>query len=550
MGPLVTTAPLPAAPLPAGDASGAARQRTVRLGPLILAASVLILTVVGALFLVIVYEQRAMQMAAQDRHDRVAPMILERQRAAVNLERFKRYGAITVNASLPRHRREALLSAQALAYHPSFLVEAALSRQMTEAYGVLRQASTLQDQAERRRAEAAKLRNDAGGETDGALRQEAAALDQRADAMWQETIAALDVTADRLSVDVSLLTAGRFAEIRDTAQWVSAVVFGGFLAVFTLLAAAVWLARRHIVRPVLRAARALTNISAGERGVRLPAGGTMEMDTIFRAVESLDRMIDDLRTAQSHLVQTEKMVALGSLVAGVAHEINSPLGVAVTASSLLADRTRDLTRNFEAGQMRRADFEEYLHMAAEVTTSVQGNLDRAARLINSFKQVAVDQASEDHRAFALQAYIEEVMQSLSVSLRKAGLETSVECPADIVVEGFPGAFGQLLTNLAMNSMLHAYEPGQRGRLALAVQAQGDQVELRFSDNGKGIPADVQARIFEPFFTTARGRGSTGLGLHIVFNLVTQRLKGRIAVESAPGEGTTFIIRFPRSVPPE
>jgi signal transduction histidine kinase len=521
----------------------------VRLGPLILAASILILTVVSALFLVIAYEQRAMQTAAQDSHDRVAPMILERQRAAVNLERFKRYGAITVNADQPRVRREALLSAQALAYHPSFLVEAALSRQMTEAYGVLRQASALQDDAERRRATAARI-GGAGAEADGALHREAAALDRRADAMWQETIAALDVTADRLSVDVSLLTAGRFAEIRDTAQWVSAVVFGGFLAVFTLLALAVWLARRHIVRPVQRAARALTNISAGERGVRLPAGGTVEMDTIFRAVESLDRVIDDLRTAQSHLVETEKMVALGSLVAGVAHEINSPLGVAVTASSLLADRTRDLTQSFEAGQMRRADFEEYLHTATEVTASVQGNLDRAARLISSFKQVAVDQASEDHRAFALRAYIDEVMQSLSVSLRKAGLEAVVDCPADIVVEGFPGAFGQLLTNLAMNSILHAYEPGQRGRLSLVVRAQEDQVELRFSDDGRGIPPDLQARIFEPFFTTARGRGSTGLGLHIVFNLVTQRLKGRIAVESSPDGGTTFIIRFPRNVPAE
>ncbi|WP_448188606.1 sensor histidine kinase [Azospirillum sp. sgz301742] len=555
MAPPVTTGTLhttpPATAIPAaGDAPDGARPRTVRLGPLILAASVLILTVVGALFVVIAYEQRNMRMAAQDSHDRVAPMILERQRAAVNLERFKRYGAITVNANQPRQRREALLSAQALAYHPSFLVEPALSRQMTEAYGVLRQASALQDEAERRRAEAGKLRGDAGGETDGALRREAAELDLRADAMWQETIAALDVTADRLSVDVSLLTAGRFAEIRDSAQWVSAVVFGGFLAVFTLLALAVWMARRHIVRPVLRAARALTRISDGERGVRLPAGRTMEMNTIFRAVESLDRMVDDLRTAQSHLVQTEKMVALGSLVAGVAHEINSPLGVAVTAASLLADRTRDLTASFEAGQMRRADFEEYLRTATEVTGCVQGNLDRAARLVSSFKQVAVDQASEDHRSFALKAYIDEVMQSLSVSLRKAGLEVRVECPADIEVEGFPGAFGQLLTNLAMNSMLHAYEPGQHGRLTLAVRAQDDQVELRFSDDGQGIPEDVQARIFEPFYTTARGRGSTGLGLHIVFNLVTQRLRGRIAVESAPDEGTTFVIRFPRCVPPE
>jgi len=519
----------------------------VRLGPLIVAASILMLAVVGALFLVIASEQRSMELAAQNSHDRVAPLILERQRATVNLERFKRYGAITIFADGASQRREALLSAQALAFHPSFLVEATLNRQITDAYSVLRQASALQDEALRRRAEAEKA---AAPDTD-ALRRDAAALDRQAVAMWQETVAALDLTVDRLSVDVSLLTAGRFAEIRDTAHWVSSVVFGGFLAVFTLLALAVWLARRHIVRPVLQAASALTHISAGERGVHLPTASTVEMDTIFRAVESLDRSIEDLRTAQSHLVQTEKMVALGSLVAGVAHEINSPLGVAVTASSLLADRTRDLARDFDAGQMRRADFEEYLRTATEVTTSVQANLDRAARLISSFKQVAVDQASEEHRAFPLKGYIDEVMQSLSVSLRKAGLEVSIDCPGDIMVEGYPGAFGQLLTNLAMNSIMHAYAPGQRGRLSVAVSPiGGDQLELRFSDDGQGIPPDVQARIFEPFFTTARGRGSTGLGLHIVFNLVIQRLKGRITIESTPGEGTTFVIRFPRAVPPE
>jgi len=525
-------------------------RRPVRLGPLILAASVLMLTMVGALFLVIAHQQRAMQTAAQDAHDRVAPMILERQRAAVNLERFKRYGAVAVNADQPRQRREALLSAQALAYHPSFLVDPALSRQMTEAYGVLRRINALQDEAVRLRADATPAHTNLGAEAAAALRHEAAALDERAEATWRETIAALDVTADRLSVDVSLLTAGRFAEIRDTAQGVSAVLSAGFVAVFALLATAVWLARRHIVRPVQHAARALTAISGGERGALLPPGGTVEMDTIFRAVESLDRTITDLRTAQGHLVQTEKMVALGSLVAGVAHEINSPLGVAVTASSLLADRTQALSERVAAGPIRRADFEEYLRTAAEVTASVQANLDRAARLISSFKQVAVDQASEDHRAFPLAAYIGEVMQSLSVSLRKAKLEVAVDCPDDIVVEGYPGAFGQLLTNLAMNSILHAYEPGQGGRLSVTVRAEDDRVELRFADDGRGIPPELRDRVFEPFFTTARGRGSTGLGLHIVFNLVTQRLKGRIALESEPGRGTTFVIRFPRTVPPE
>jgi len=543
-----------AAAVPREDQTAAAAQsrrpmaRGARLGPVIVAASAAVLLLVGALFLVIALEQRSMEQVAEDSKDRVAPLILERQRAAVNLERFKRYGAVVIASDDAWQRRQALLAAQALAFHPGFHFDSALRLQVSEAFDVLRQASTLKDEAERRRQEAVAAVTPTAATS---ARQEATDLNRKAANTWHEMLVALDATADRLSVDVASLTAGRFAAIQDTAQWVSSVVLAGFIGMLALLGATVWMARRHVVRPVLLAADALERIGAGAHDVHLPPASTSEMDTIFRSVERLDHLVDDLRTAQSHLVQAEKMVALGSLVAGVAHEINSPLGVAVTASSLLADRTNELSKSFKDGQMRRADFEEYLATATEVTQSVQANLDRAAKLVHSFKQVAVDQASEDHRRFPLGPYLEEVMQSLSVSLRKAGLKASVECPDDLDVEGYPGALGQLLTNLAMNSMLHGYEPGQSGKLTVKVRRRGsEQVELRFSDDGRGIPPDLQTRVFEPFFTTRRGAGSTGLGLHIVFNLVTQRLKGRIAIDSAPGKGTTFIIRFPRAVPRE
>ncbi|WP_084536897.1 PAS-domain containing protein [Azospirillum halopraeferens] len=271
-------------------------------------------------------------------------------------------------------------------------------------------------------------------------------------------------------------------------------------------------------------------------------------EAVRAAKEQAERALRELKEAQAHLIQSEKMAALGSLVAGVAHEINTPVGIALTGASLLAERTQAIRRAVDDGRLRRTDLTEYLEVAAEASQLMLLNIDRAAQLIQSFKQMAVDQASEERRVFDLADYIHEVLRSLGVRLRRAAHTVEVDCPADLVMDSYPGALSQVLTNFVMNSITHAYAPGSSGRLRIMVRCPTpDEVELRYSDDGRGIDEALHAKVFEPFFTTSRGTGGSGLGLNIVYNIVTRTLKGRIALDSAPGRGTVFTLRFPRVV---
>ncbi|MBJ7417110.1 MAG: HAMP domain-containing histidine kinase [Niveispirillum sp.] len=188
-------------------------------------------------------------------------------------------------------------------------------------------------------------------------------------------------------------------------------------------------------------------------------------------------------------------------------------------------------------------------MLRESAQLVHVNIARAAELVQSFKQVAVDQASEERRTFLLRQYIEEVLASLAPRLRREPHLISFDCPPDLEMDTYPGALFQVLTNLLMNAVIHAFEPGQRGAITLTGRAlPDDRVELQFRDNGRGVSPDHLQRLFEPFFTTNRARGGSGLGLHIVYNLVTQSLKGRIGVTSVEGEGTCFTLTLPRHMP--
>ncbi|QCO16011.1 PAS domain S-box protein [Azospirillum brasilense] len=269
------------------------------------------------------------------------------------------------------------------------------------------------------------------------------------------------------------------------------------------------------------------------------------------AREEAERALHDLKEAQAHLIQSEKMAALGSLVAGVAHEINTPIGIALTGASLMAERIRLIRRDFEAGTLRRPDFADFLEMAGEASQLMLLNIDRAAQLIQSFKQIAVDQASEERRVFDLRDYIDEVLRSLGVRIKRAAHGVEVDCPADLLIDGYPGALSQVLTNFVMNSIIHGYAPEQHGTLRVTARAVGvDEVELVYADDGRGIPPELHGKVFEPFFTTSRGAGGSGLGLNIVYNIATRRLRGRIALDSAPGRGTVFTLRFPRVAPKE
>ena len=263
------------------------------------------------------------------------------------------------------------------------------------------------------------------------------------------------------------------------------------------------------------------------------------------AKDSAERTLEQLRRTQRSLIQAEKLAATSLLVAGVAHEINTPVGVALTGATFLGGTTRELRRLFETEAMRYRDLEGYLLTAAETLGLVEYNMKRAAELVKSFKQVAVDQTSQDRRRFDLPGYIREVMTSLGPRLRKGGHRVEVDSPPALEVDSFPGALAQILTNLVINAVVHGFDGERSGCITIQVSGEEDVVRLVCTDNGNGIPEKHLNKVFDAFFTTKRSEGGTGLGLHIVYNLATTTLGGSISVRSEVGQGTTFELTFPR-----
>jgi signal transduction histidine kinase len=268
-----------------------------------------------------------------------------------------------------------------------------------------------------------------------------------------------------------------------------------------------------------------------------------------RAKDRADTALAELQKTQTDLIQAEKLASLGQLVAGVAHEINTPLGVALTTATLVGDEARRFREAAATGQLQRSVLQRFVERMTEGSQLLYANLTRAADLVQSFKQVAADQASGERRSFDMKEWLHDLLTSLGPMLRKKGHDVSVECPPDLTVDTYPGALAQVLTNLLTNAVSHAYDEGQAGRILIRVsQPQRDMLRIVFSDDGRGIPPENLGKVFDPFFTTGRSTGSTGLGLHIVYNLVTQRLHGRIDLESEVGKGTRFIIDLPASTP--
>ncbi len=258
----------------------------------------------------------------------------------------------------------------------------------------------------------------------------------------------------------------------------------------------------------------------------------------------LRRTLDQLTLTQHQLLESEKMAALGGLVAGVAHEINTPLGVTVTAASHLQEECARMARMAAGDGITAADLHAFQDTANQSAQIILRNLHRADRLIRSFKLIAVDQTTEERRVIELGAYLNEILTSLGPVLKKSPHRVHVDCPDALQINTFPGALYQIISNLVMNSLTHGFSPGTPGQISVLARRDEGMVVLRYHDNGKGMSDDVRAQIFEPFFTTRRGEGGSGLGMHVVYNLVTQLLKGSIRVESAPGAGATFEILLP------
>lgn len=263
------------------------------------------------------------------------------------------------------------------------------------------------------------------------------------------------------------------------------------------------------------------------------------------ANDQLGKAYDDLKQAQQTLVESEKMTSLGSLVAGVAHEINTPIGISVTASSYLQERVADFKQHIEAKQLSRTYLNEFTQNLDESMQLLQGNLRRASELIASFKQVAVDQSSEARYNFSLADNLHQVVVSLGYKLKKAQCEVDIQCDPKLSIYSFPGSFTQIYSNLILNSIHHGFDGWDRPRkITIQVAQQGDELVIDYSDNGRGIPPEILPRIFDPFVTSKRGQGGSGLGTHIIYNLVVQLLRGRIHCASQPGQGAQFHIRLP------
>jgi signal transduction histidine kinase len=254
--------------------------------------------------------------------------------------------------------------------------------------------------------------------------------------------------------------------------------------------------------------------------------------------------LETLHQYQNQLVESEKMASLGDMVAGVAHEVNTPVGLSITASSLLADNLSTIKQAFENKTLKSSELKRFLADGEENIQIIMRNLKRAADLITTFKQVAVDQSSEETRCINMRDLLNEVIMTLAPELKNSPYHIVLNCPDELVVESKPGALNQILVNLIMNSIKHGFEGRDTGTITIDVMPLGQQLHICYQDDGKGVDPMIKNRIFEPFITTKRGAGGSGLGLHLVYNIVTQGLLGTIHFESEPNQGVKFDIDIP------
>ena len=265
--------------------------------------------------------------------------------------------------------------------------------------------------------------------------------------------------------------------------------------------------------------------------------------TLIDTNKELKSSIEELNRAQERLLDAEKMAVLGTLSAEVSHEINTPIGVSITSTSYLADLLATLNHDIEEQKLSKRGLEEFTKNAGQSVALLINNLNRASELITSYKQVAVDQTSDKIRQINLAKYIDEIIHSLHPKLKKTNHTVSIDCPDELVVYCHAGAISQIFTNLIINSILHGFEGINRGKIHIGVTMQNKTVEIRYEDNGIGVPEENLNTLFDPFFTTKAGKGGTGLGTHIIHNLVTDTLSGTIKAESVKPSGLAFVIKF-------
>ncbi|XUJ33291.1 sensor histidine kinase [Bradyrhizobium japonicum] len=304
-----------------------------------------------------------------------------------------------------------------------------------------------------------------------------------------------------------------------------------------------WVTHRHPLRmpdgeivAVNVAAEEITERKRAEREIR-------------SARDAAETALRHLRDIQDTLIEAEKLAALGRMVAGVAHEINTPLGSSLTVASTLQRKAEQFAAEVARGNLKRSTLTGFLELVSDASAQLVTNLGRAAERVQSFKQVAADQTESLRRSFDAGELTGQVLSQFERQLRVRDIAFSLHCETNLAMDSYPGPFGQVLTNLAVNAMTHAFSDGETGTINVSVRAlNDDHVELLFADDGCGMAPDVERRAFDPFFTTRRHDGASGLGLHIVHSIVVDRLGGQIRLESLPGAGTRFQLILPRMAP--
>lgn len=275
----------------------------------------------------------------------------------------------------------------------------------------------------------------------------------------------------------------------------------------------------------------------------------VQAEALSRAKDAAEKALSDLERMQSDLIRAEKMAVIGQLIAAVAHEVNTPVGIALTAATHLQTASEAIIMTFKGGLLRKSDFQEYVGTASEVSTLLVANIERAAALIQSLKLVTEGKASSPRSRFDLREYLADIILAVRVQPAAAGHDLVLDCPDGLLLDTYPGALTEVLIALLTNAFAHAFDPGCGGRVTVTARLiRDDRIELRVADDGRGVPPDILPRLFQPFATSRRGAGSMGLGLYAVFNLVTGKLAGEIDVDSAAGRGTCMVLRLPLDAP--
>jgi len=350
-------------------------------------------------------------------------------------------------------------------------------------------------------------------------------------------------------VDIYFTDAAINQKIWDDILWVIIPFFIVGISLFIFLQRSI---QRKVITPVVALSHVVREFSRKNFSVRSPVLAENEIgelalhfnemaDTIEKHSRNLETTVTE-RTQQ--LIDAEKMAALGELVAGISHEINTPVGTAITASSFIERSASVIAEHVNDGTVTKTELVAFLSSMKEAMDLTLSNLGRASELVQSFKKISVDRTCDDRRVFNLSSYLHDVVLSIRPRIKRTRHHIEIKCDAYLEIDSYPGDIWQIVTNFIMNSLLHAFpDPDKGGSIIIEAGRDGDDVVIRYSDNGVGISEENIGKIFNPFFTTKRGNGGSGLGLNIVYNLVTQKFGGRIECFSSPGKETVFTLRF-------